>query len=174
MREQHANISEVRIAGVKEALATKGLEEENHLTTRYERSSVIDSLTHLINRATALVEYTLDYPVLLDIVQNKDDYDLLIIDTHLTDALLGYRFKHPNCVTILQLRFFFFRLSYYLDIPSVVLCSSGTNKWANEMVGNPHNPSYNPNIFLGFTDKMSIKQRFINSLVSAFEKITYK
>lgn len=42
------------------------------------------------------------------------------------------------------------------------------------MVGNPHNPSYNPNIFLGFTDKMSIRERLVNSLVSAFEKITYK
>lgn len=89
MRDKHANISEIKIAGVKEALAIKGLEEENHLTTRYERSK-IDSLTHLINRATALVEYTLDYPVILDIVQNKDEYDLLIIDMHLTDALLGY------------------------------------------------------------------------------------
>ncbi|KAG4070453.1 hypothetical protein HA402_005685 [Bradysia odoriphaga] len=152
MREKHDNISEIRIAGVKEALIKKGLEEENQLTARHERSK-IDSLTNLINRGTALVEYTLDYPVLLDIIQNKDDYDLLIIDMYLTDALLG--------------------LSYYLDIPSVVLCSSGTNKWANEMVGNPHNPAYNPNIFLGFTDKMSIKQRLVNSLVSAFEKITY-
>lgn len=88
MREKHANISEVRIAGVKEALTKIGLEEENHLTARHERSK-IDSLTHLINRGTALVEYTLDYPVLLDIIQNKDEYDLLIIDMYLTDALLG-------------------------------------------------------------------------------------
>ncbi|KAJ6647865.1 UDP-glycosyltransferase UGT5 [Pseudolycoriella hygida] len=152
LREKHKNISEIRLAGVKESLAEKGLEEENHLTARNERSK-INSLTHLINRATALVDYTLDYPVLQDTLQKKDEYDLLIIDMYLTDALLG--------------------LAYYLDIPSVVLCSSGTNKWANEMVGNPHNPSYNPNQFLGFTDKMSIKQRLINSLVSAFEKITY-
>lgn len=88
MREKHDNISEIRIAGVKESLASKGLEEENHLTARYERSK-IDSLTNLINRATALVDYTLDYPVLKDILENKDDYDLLIIDMHLTDALLG-------------------------------------------------------------------------------------
>lgn len=89
MREKHKNITEIKIAGVKESLASKGLEEENHLTARYEKSK-IDSLTHLINRATALVDYTLNYPVLLDILHNKDDYDLLIIDVYLTDALLGY------------------------------------------------------------------------------------
>lgn len=88
MREKHENIDEVRLAGAKESLASKGLEEENHLTARYERSK-IDSLTNLINRATALVDYTLEYPVLMDIVQNKDEYDLLIIDMYLTDALLG-------------------------------------------------------------------------------------
>lgn len=88
LREKHENITEVRLAGAKESLASKGLEEENHLTARYERSK-IDSLTNLINRATALVDYTLDYPVLLDILQNKDEYDLLIIDMYLTDALLG-------------------------------------------------------------------------------------
>lgn len=89
LRDKHANITEIKIAGVKDALTNKGLEEENHLTARYERSK-IDSLTNLINRGTALVEYTLEYPVLLDVIQNKDDYDLLIIDMYLTDALLGY------------------------------------------------------------------------------------
>lgn len=42
------------------------------------------------------------------------------------------------------------------------------------MVGNPHNPAYNPSIFLGYTDKMSLKERLVNALASAFEKITYK
>lgn len=88
MREKHVNITEIRIAGAKENLINKGLEEENHLSARYERSK-IDSLTNLINRATALVDYTLEYPVIQDIIQNKDDYDLLIIDMYLTDALLG-------------------------------------------------------------------------------------
>lgn len=66
------------------------------------------------------------------------------------------------------------RLAYYWQIPAVVLCSTSTNKWTNEMVGNPHNPAYNPSIFLGYTDKMSLKERLINALASAFEKITYK
>jgi len=152
LRHKHENITAVKLAGVKESLADKGIVEENYLTARFERSK-IDSLTNLINGATALVDYTLEYRVITSILEKEDKYDLLIIDMHLTDALLG--------------------LAYYWDIPSVVLCSSGTNKWANEMVGNPHNPSYNPNIFLGYTDKMSMKQRLLNSLVSAFEKITY-
>lgn len=63
LREKHENITEIRLAGAKDSLASKGLEEENHLTARYERSK-IDSLTNLINRATALVDYTLEYPVL--------------------------------------------------------------------------------------------------------------
>lgn len=68
----------------------------------------------------------------------------------------------------------YYRLAYYWQIPAVVLCSTSTNKWTNEMVGNPHNPAYNPSIFLGYTDTMSLKERLINALASAFEKITYK
>lgn len=69
---------------------------------------------------------------------------------------------------------FVYRLAHYWKIPAIVLCSVGTNKWTNEMVGNPHSPAYNPSIFLGYTDKMSLKERLINTLASAFEKITYK
>lgn len=73
---------------MKESLASRGLEEENHLTSRFERSK-IDSLTNLINGATALVDYTLEYPVLKHILESEDKYDLLFIDMYLTDALLG-------------------------------------------------------------------------------------
>lgn len=88
LREKHENITEVKLTGAKESLASKGLEQENHLTARFERSK-IDSLINLINGATALVDYTLEYPVLTYMLEHEEKYDLLIIDMYLTDALLG-------------------------------------------------------------------------------------
>lgn len=88
MRDKHVNITEVKLAGVKEGLADKGIVQENHLTARFERSK-IDSLTNLINGATALVDYTLNYPIFRYMLEHEEKYDLLIIDMYLTDALLG-------------------------------------------------------------------------------------
>lgn len=88
MRKKHENITEVKIAGAKEHLRHIGLEEENHLTARSERS-MIDSLTNLIYGTTALVDYTLGYPVLQELLHSDEKFDLLIIDMYLTDGLLG-------------------------------------------------------------------------------------
>lgn len=42
------------------------------------------------------------------------------------------------------------------------------------MVGNPHRSAYNPSIFSGYTDKMTLIERLKNSLLSAFEQFTYR
>lgn len=69
---------------------------------------------------------------------------------------------------------FFYSIANYYQIPSIVLSTSGSVKYTDEIVGNPFNPSYVPHAFLGFIERMNLKERLINSLVAVFDEITYR
>lgn len=151
--QRHPNITEIRLDGVREHFIEQGLRQQSESVSSDQ--SVIDEIVNLIYGTAALVNFTLSYPAMQTIIRSTEShFDLLLIDMYFTDGLLG--------------------LAHYWQIPAVVVCSSGTNKWTNEMVGNPHNPAYNPSIFLGYTDRMTLTERLINALASGFEKITYK
>lgn len=87
-------------------------------------------------------------------------FDLLLIDAYFNDALLGLAQR--------------IGADGGAEVPTVVLSATAASKWTNEMVGTPHNPAYNPSIFLGYTERMAWRERFWNALAAAFEKITYK
>lgn len=62
----------------------------------------------------------------------------------------------------------------YYNVPTVVVSPIGPNKWINEMVGNIHNSAMHPNSFLPLLDNMNLGKRITNTLMSIFEKLTYK
>lgn len=156
--QQHANITEIHLDGVAEHFVEIGLVQQSESVRRIDQS-FIDEIINLIYSTSALANYTLSHPdvqSLLALTKAGDSpFDLLLLDMYYNDALLGMA-------------------EHFGGIPTVVLCSTSTNKWPNEMVGNPHHPAYNPSIFLGFTDRMSLVERLVNAMASAFEKITYK
>lgn len=154
-QQRHPNIVEVPLTGVPEHFSTIGLRQQTD-ALRHEQS-VIDEIISLIYGTAALANYTLGHPDVQRIIaaDRQPAFDLLLVDMYFNDALLGLA-------------------EHFGGIPTVVLCSTATNKWTNEMVGNPHNPAYNPSIFLGYTDRMGLTERLLNALASAFEKITYK
>jgi len=65
-------------------------------------------------------------------------------------------------------------LAFYYGIPTVAISPTGANSWLNNMFGNPQSSSLDPSNFLPFTERMNIKQRILNSLMSTFERLTYK
>lgn len=157
VQRRHSNITEIRLDGVPEHFREIGLVQQSESLRRADQSA-IDEIINLIYSTAALVNYTLSHADVQQIIRAKPSvvgFDLLLLDMYYNDALLGLAAHCGN-------------------IPTVVLCATGTNKWTNEMVGNPHNPAYNPSLFSGYTDRMSLTERLYNALGSAFEKITYK
>lgn len=68
---------------------------------------------------------------------------------------------------------FRFSLSFYYQVPTVVLSPSGSNTWLNQRFGNPQNAALDPSNFLPFTKDMTFTQRCVNTLMAMFEKLTY-
>lgn len=64
-------------------------------------------------------------------------------------------------------------LSFYYQIPTVVLSPSGSNTWLNQRFGNPQNAALDPSNFLPYAQDMSYWQRCVNTLMAMFEKLTY-
>ncbi|XP_034234754.1 UDP-glucuronosyltransferase-like [Thrips palmi] len=64
-------------------------------------------------------------------------------------------------------------LGHKFNAPVVALNPFGLSPMVNEIMGNPMNPSWQPNAFLGFTDDMDFKERLLNTLSSTFMRTLY-
>lgn len=144
------NKKEINIEGIEKYFKENGIGDVFTI-----QSSTIEDVPNMIYATAEIVNYTMNYPAVQDLL--KDDtmkFDLLIMDQFLTDALLGF--------------------AHLYQIPAILTSSSATNKWTNKYVGNPNNPAYNPHIFLGYTSRMTFWQRMLNFVVTVFEDFSYK
>lgn len=116
--------------------------------------SAFQSLLHIVNVGEGATDFTLSHPKLQEVLKSDEKFDLLIIDVFLDDALLA--------------------IAHYLKIPAMTFSSAGASRWSDEMVKNPLNPSYNPNMFLDQTDEMNFIQRLMNSLATIVDQISYQ
>lgn len=55
--------------------------------------------------------------------------------------------------------------------PCVGISTFGASKWTTDLVGTPAPPSFVPNPFLSFTDRMSFGERMLNTVMSVVEVI---
>ena len=135
---------------------TKHLEENGqdpNFFWKHEKS-VLEGITNLVYGTATIADFTLGHKKVQDLLKSDEKFDLLLLDSFMTDSLLG--------------------LALYYQIPSIVLSSTGTTKFVNEMVANPNNPAYNPNVFLGYTDQMTLFERFVNTIIGIFDEFNYK
>lgn len=85
-----------------------------------------------------------------ELLQDKSTkFDLVIVETLSNDVLFGFG-EHFNA-------------------PVIAVHSLVANRIINSVVGNDENPAYVPNISLGFTPKMTLGQRIINSLAAVVD-----
>ncbi|XP_036672472.3 UDP-glucosyltransferase 2 [Drosophila suzukii] len=143
-------IRELRIEGLRENWLDMGMSFE---AEEMRSQSVMERFTRLIYAGTTNVDILLSDPQVRKLLTSGEKFDLLIVDLFLSDALLG--------------------LAFYYGIPTVAISPTGANSWLNNMFGNPQSSSLDPSNFLPFTERMNIKQRILNSLMSTFERLTY-
>lgn len=77
-------------------------------------------------------------------------------------------------LNIFQTKFSYFSVAHYLKLPVIAFSSTGASRWSDEMVKNPVNPAYNPNMFLGFTDEMNFLQRLVNTAMTVVDQLVYQ
>ncbi|XP_040157906.1 UDP-glycosyltransferase UGT5-like [Anopheles arabiensis] len=148
----YENIRQLRITGLFSHIEDYGLHA--NVFTKRDKSSFYGN-TNVIYGTAALADYTLGHPALQELLKNPTEtFDLLILDQVLCESLLG--------------------LAYHYGVPAVVYSADAPNKYTNEMVGNPHNPAYNPIPSLGYSDRMHLVQRVWNTFVSICEQFNYK
>ncbi|XP_053686979.1 UDP-glycosyltransferase UGT5-like [Sabethes cyaneus] len=145
------NIKQIKLTGMFAHLEDYGMNA--NIFTKWDRSSLYGK-NNLIYGTAAMADFTLGHSKVQELIKSDETFDLLILDQVPTDSLLG--------------------LAVHYGIPAIVCSSTTANKFTNEMVANPHNPSYNPISDLGYSDRMTFIQRFWNTVVSLSEQFNYK
>lgn len=116
-----------------------------------QKLSLPDIITGIYNMGIGFTNFTLNHPLVKDLIEQKPKFDIVLTEIFVNEALLGFG-------DIFQ--------------ASVIGYSTfGASKWTNDLVGTPSPLSYVPHTFLSFRDKMSFTERFGNTLVTIFENI---
>lgn len=84
-------------------------------------------------------------------LQSNQQFDVVIVEIFMTEALLG--------------------LGHHFNAPVIGVSTFGASKFTTGMVGAPEIPSYIPNVFTGFSDKMTFVQRLANWFRNGIEDV---
>ncbi|XP_018334032.1 2-hydroxyacylsphingosine 1-beta-galactosyltransferase [Agrilus planipennis] len=93
----------------------------------------------------------LEHPAFQDLLNLKDQFDVIIIERFMNDALLG--------------------LVHHFKAPYIWFGSMGYSRWTNDLIGNPGSPAYIPDLFLDYTSNMNLWQRFHNTFFFCFAQL---
>uniref|UniRef100_A0A336L5U5 UDP-glucuronosyltransferase n=1 Tax=Culicoides sonorensis TaxID=179676 RepID=A0A336L5U5_CULSO len=130
----------------------------NHWKTIFDHvnDDYFTIITRMIKSCAVMTNNTLTHPKVKKLISNSMSvkFDLLFIEVFLNDAFLGF--------------------AELFDCPVIVMSTVGMTPWANDYIGNPTPISYLHNGLLPYSDKMSIKEKFISLAVNVVERlITY-
>ncbi|CAO1437944.1 unnamed protein product [Diamesa hyperborea] len=132
------------------------LEAEDTLFNAFEFGSLnpVEIMLTLYGMGAMTSNATLAHPGVQEIMYSGEKFDAVVVEVFNNDAIFG--------------------LAQHFDCPLIGVTTFGANKWANEMTGNQSPYSYVPHPLLSFTDKMSFKERMINTLMSVIENIAFE
>lgn len=100
-----------------------------------------------------IVRITLDSSGVKNLLQSKQNFDVIIQQLTLCDALLG--------------------VGYHLKAPTIIFNTVGTMLNIDKITGNSHPSSYVPNMYLGLTDEMTFIERLKNTVTSFMSEVMY-
>lgn len=118
------------------------------------KQGILESITKVNAKGQLLTNSTLTDPAVVSLIESNEKFDLIVLEIFINDAMIGF--------------------CYHFKAPCIGLSTFGASKWTTDLVGTPSPPSYVPNAFLGFTDRMSFKERLINTVMSGLEIVVDK
>jgi glucuronosyltransferase len=98
-------------------------------------------------------EAVLSCPSIGKLIKSDEKFDVVVNDVFHTDCFLPFAYKFGAI--------------------SIGVSTSVIMPWANARFGNPDNPSYIPNLFTSFSDKMNLFERVVNAVTLALYKVIY-
>uniref|UniRef100_A0A023EW79 UDP-glucuronosyltransferase n=1 Tax=Aedes albopictus TaxID=7160 RepID=A0A023EW79_AEDAL len=113
------------------------------------KKGVIESIKNTYDFGHRITNSTLTDPAVIDLLASNETFDLIVLEIFMNDAMIGF--------------------CHHFNAPCIGVSTFGASKWTTDLVGTPSPPSYVPNAFLGFSDRMSFKERLLNTLMSATE-----
>lgn len=123
----------------------------------------IDSVSDLFNPVTNVIKLAefgpltckavLAHPEFIKVIKSDQKFDAVIHDVFHTDCFLPLAKKYGAV--------------------SIGVSTSVLMPWANYPLGNPDNPSYIPNLFTPYSDRMNFMERTINSVSLMLFKVIY-
>jgi len=149
-KKQLANFTDVDISSTLPSLI--GTLRYN----QYENSSIVE-IAAFISRVLGweICDPVLSYPEVKKIIQTREPFDLLIVESFVTDCFLGF--------------------AHALSIPKIIgVITSVPLPWSNDAFENPENPSYIPNWFTPYTGRMDFLERSINMLKLLITKLIHR
>lgn len=111
------------------------------------------SLTNVVyDVSTAYVKWAVNSKSFQEFLQQKEQFDVVLVLIFVGDALLS--------------------LGHYFNAPVIGISPHTANKWTRDLVGAPNLASFIPHTLAGYTDRMDFWQRAYNSLCYLYEDIT--
>jgi glucuronosyltransferase len=98
-------------------------------------------------------ETVLSNPTVKRLINSDEKFDVVVNDVFHTDCFLPFAYKFKAL--------------------SIGFSTSVLMPWANDRMGNPDNPSYIPNLFTSYSDRMNFVERFVNAVTTVLYKVLY-
>lgn len=105
----------------------------------------------LYQNSLIMTNITLQHPEMKKLVKSGDNYDLIILDIFLTDALLG--------------------LSTVFNCPVIAVSANGPHTWVNRFLGSSRIASYLPHMNTDLNAPMNLGRRLENAIFYFIENI---
>lgn len=92
---------------------------------------------------------TLNEPAVQELLYSDEKFDIIVLEMCMTEALLGF--------------------GHHFKIPVIGVSTFGANKYTADLVAAPETSSYIPNLFTGYSDRMSFTERIWNLMEYTLE-----
>lgn len=123
----------------------------NHNFFESDKSNMFKKIKSFYNFGELVSNCTLNDVEFRKLLKSDEKFDVIIVEIGATDALLG--------------------LGYYFNAPIIGISPFGASKASSDLVGTPEISSYIPNIYSGYTHKMTFTQRISNLIWNTVEDI---
>ncbi|KAK7869407.1 hypothetical protein R5R35_000703 [Gryllus longicercus] len=112
--------------------------------------SPVAMLLYMWSMGVGMCRGNLADPKLKTLIHSKEKFDLVLLEAFFSDCLIGF--------------------AHRFNAPVVQLSAFVGAVWMGDWVGNPSPPAYVPDPFLDFSDRMSFKQRLVNTALGVLER----
>lgn len=145
------NVREISLAGTKPEI-------KNNLNSIKHNSLLkphfVRNLEQIMQECVESCDIVSRVPAVKTLLNSTETFDLVIVEVFGSDCFLPLGVKY--------------------GAPVVGLLSSVPLPWVNEQLGNPEATAYVPSYMVGYGQRMSLWERFSNTVAVIIAKILYK